>query len=153
MRNVYVQTNEEENRVIAFRREDGGALTRLGDFPTGGAGDGHPHLTSQGSVVLAGDGRLLVANAASGDVSVFTTATDALHVVGTTASGGAPKSIAESTSSTPPTRATPASGSATPGSNRSRVRAATSPPGPTRRKSASHPTARRSWSRTAAQTR
>jgi len=83
-------TKEQENRVIAFRREDDGSLTRLGDFPTGGAGDGVPHLTSQGSVVLAGDGKLLVANAASGDVGVF----DGTELIGTTATGAAPKSIA-----------------------------------------------------------
>ena len=95
MGNVYVQTNEQENRVIAFRREDDGALTRVGDFPTGGAGDGIPHLTSQGSVALTGDGTLLVANAASGDVTVFTTSEDGLELLGKTATGGAPKSIAE----------------------------------------------------------
>jgi 6-phosphogluconolactonase len=89
--NVYVQTNEQDNRVIAFRREEDGSLTRIGDFATGGAGDGHPHLTSQGSVVLTGDGTLLVANAASGDVSVFA----GTELLGTTATGAAPKSIAE----------------------------------------------------------
>jgi 6-phosphogluconolactonase len=93
--NVYVQTNEQDNRVIAFRRADDGSLTRLGAFATGGAGDGVPHLTSQGSVVLSGDGRLLVANPASGDVSVFATRDDGLELIGTTPTGGAPKSIAE----------------------------------------------------------
>src|SRR5688500_5938140 len=69
---VYVQSNESENRVIAFRRGMDGALERIGDFPTGGKGDAMPHLTSQGSVLLTGDGRhLLVTIAASDDVSVF----------------------------------------------------------------------------------
>ena len=95
MGNVYVQTNEQDNRVIAFRREQDGSLSRVGDFPTGGAGDGVPHLTSQGSVALTGDGTLLVANAASGDVSVFGTAGEAPQLIGTTATGGAPKSVAE----------------------------------------------------------
>jgi len=93
--NVYVQTNEQDNQIVAFQREDDGSLTRVGAFSTGGAGDGAPHLTSQGSVVIAGDGRLLVANASSGDVSVFATRVDRLDLLGTTPTGGAPKSIAE----------------------------------------------------------
>jgi 6-phosphogluconolactonase (cycloisomerase 2 family) len=93
---VYVQTNEPENRVIAFRREADGSLAQLGAFAAGGAGHGVPHLTSQGSVVLAGDGRhLLVTNAASGDVSVFATSADGLELVQTIATGDAPKSVAE----------------------------------------------------------
>jgi len=93
--NLYVQTNEQDNKVIAFRRDEDGSLTRLGAFATGGAGDGVPHLTSQGSVVLAGDGQLLIANAASGDVSVFATAADGVELIGTTSTGAAPKSVAE----------------------------------------------------------
>ncbi len=94
---VYVQTNEPENRVIAFRRGADGTLERIGDVATGGAGTNVPHLTSQGSVVLTGDGRhLLVANAASDDVSVFEVGEDGSpkHVQ-TIAAGSAPKSIAE----------------------------------------------------------
>ena len=70
---VYVQTNEAEgNRVIAFGRDADGTLSELGAYETGGRGDGGPHLTSQGSVTLTGDGsHLLVTNAGSGDVSVF----------------------------------------------------------------------------------
>jgi 6-phosphogluconolactonase (cycloisomerase 2 family) len=94
---VYVQTNEPENRVIAFRRGVDGALAELGAYATGGAGNGAPHLQSQGSVVLSGDGRrLLVANAASGDVSVFAVAPDGLEVLQTVPAGGAaPTSVAE----------------------------------------------------------
>jgi 6-phosphogluconolactonase len=93
---VYVQTNEPAaNRVIAFRRAADGTLTELGTYPTGGAGDGVPHLTSQGSLILTGDGRhLLVANAGSGDVGVFSVA-DGLELVQTVETGKAPKSIAE----------------------------------------------------------
>ena len=55
---VYVQTNEpERNRILAFRRADDGTLTPSGAYETGGTGDGKPHLTSQGSVVLTGDRR------------------------------------------------------------------------------------------------
>jgi 6-phosphogluconolactonase len=94
---VYVQTNEAENRVIAFRRGMDGALERVGDFPTGGKGDATPHLTSQGSVVLTGDGRhLLVTNAASDEVSVFSIGADGTpSSLGTISVGSAPKSIAE----------------------------------------------------------
>jgi 6-phosphogluconolactonase (cycloisomerase 2 family) len=94
---VYVQTNEPgANRVIAFRRAADGALAELGVYPTGGAGDGVPHLTSQGSVILAGDGRhLLVANPGSGDVSVLTVSDEGLELVQTVGTGRAPKSIAE----------------------------------------------------------
>jgi 6-phosphogluconolactonase (cycloisomerase 2 family) len=94
---VYVQTNEAENKVVAFRRGPDGALERSGEHATGGAGDASPHLTSQGSVVLTGDGRfLLVTNAASDDVSVFAVAADGgLELVGRAPAGPAPKSVAE----------------------------------------------------------
>jgi 6-phosphogluconolactonase len=93
---VYVQTNEPENAVIAFRRDGEGALALLGSFPTGGSGDAKPHLTSQGSVVLSGDGRsLLVSNVASDDISVFSVREEGLALVGRTSAGRAPKSIAE----------------------------------------------------------
>jgi 6-phosphogluconolactonase (cycloisomerase 2 family) len=94
---VYVQTNEaDENRVIAFRRGPEGSLSDLGVYPTGGRGDGTPHLTSQGSVVLTGDGsRLLVTNAGSGDVSVFAVERDGLVLLELVHTGAAPKSVAE----------------------------------------------------------
>ena len=94
---LFVQTNEPTNRVIAFGRNAEGALSQAGAYETGGAGDGKPHLTSQGSVALTGDGRhLLVANAASDDVSVFAVQADgALRLLGRAAAGSAPKSITE----------------------------------------------------------
>jgi 6-phosphogluconolactonase len=68
---VYVQTNDADvNEVIAFRRGGDGRIERSGAYPTGGKGNGKPHLASQSSVVLAGD-RLFIANAGSDDVSVF----------------------------------------------------------------------------------
>lgn len=94
---VYTQTNERgRNRLLAFERAADGALSAAGAYQTGGAGDGKPHLTSQGSVVLTGDGRyLLVTNAASGDLSVFAVGADGLTLLGTVEAGGAPKSVAE----------------------------------------------------------
>jgi 6-phosphogluconolactonase len=95
---VFVQTNEADgNAVIAFRRGPDGHLSRRESQTTGGRGDGAPHLTSQGSVVLTGNAtRLLVTNAGSDDVSVFAVGDDDLVLVETVPSGGAaPKSVAE----------------------------------------------------------
>jgi 6-phosphogluconolactonase (cycloisomerase 2 family) len=94
---VFVQTNEAENRVIAFRRGGDGALERTGDVATGGSGDGVPHLTSQGSVTLTGDGRhLLATNAGSDDLSVFSVQEDAtVSPLSRVPVGSAPKSVAE----------------------------------------------------------
>src|SRR5262245_11271786 len=93
---VYVQTNEPDNRVVAFDRAADGALTELGSYATGGKGDAVPHLTSQGSVVLTGDGaHLLVTNAGGDDLSVFAVGADGLDLVTTVMTGAAPKSVAE----------------------------------------------------------
>ncbi|MGA9162523.1 MAG: beta-propeller fold lactonase family protein [Actinomycetota bacterium] len=94
---VYIQTNEPENRVVAFARARDGTLTELGSYATGGAGDGKAHLTSQGSVLLSGDGRyLLVTNVASDEVSVLRVDGAEPELIQTVASGGvAPKSLAE----------------------------------------------------------
>jgi len=94
---VFVQTNEADgNRVIAFRRDADGSLSELGSYATGGAGDGTPHLTSQGSVVLSSDGaHLFVTNAGSGDVSVLAVNENGLALVDTVTTGPSPKSVAE----------------------------------------------------------
>ncbi len=94
---VYVQTNDASpNQVVAFRRDGAGALTRLGSYATGGRGTGEPHLPSQGSLAIPGDGRfLLVVNAGSDDVSVFEVGMDGLSLVDRVPSGGAaPTSVA-----------------------------------------------------------
>src|SRR5215213_11274459 len=76
---VYVQTNTAPNEVISFRRAGDGSLDRIGSVATGGEGEGSPHLTSQGSVALTRDGRhLLVTNATSDDLSVFSVVAVAL---------------------------------------------------------------------------
>src|SRR6266511_1252243 len=94
---VYAQTNDADaNEVIAFRRNDDGTLAALGGHATGGRGTGKAHLPSQGSVTLTGDGRfLLVTNGGSGDVAVFRVEDERLELVGTTATGEGPVSIAE----------------------------------------------------------
>lgn len=94
---VFVQTNEKDsNRVLAFRRGVDGALDKLADYPTGGAGLGAAHLGSQGSVILtAGQRFLLVTNAGSDDVAVFAV-DDELRLVQTAPSNGAmPVSVTE----------------------------------------------------------
>jgi 6-phosphogluconolactonase (cycloisomerase 2 family) len=97
MGGVFVQTNEERNRVLAFARDADGGLGEPASYETGGRGSMAPHLPSQGSVVLSADRRfLLVANAGSGDLSVFRVDGARLELVATVASGGeAPRSIAE----------------------------------------------------------
>ncbi|HYZ47097.1 MAG TPA: beta-propeller fold lactonase family protein [Actinomycetota bacterium] len=94
---VYVQTNAAPNEVIAFRRADDGSLDRISSVATGGDGDGSPHLQSQGSVTLTGDDRhLLVTNAASDDVSVFTVAADgSIELRERVPTGATPRSVDE----------------------------------------------------------
>jgi len=90
---IFVQTNDAEaNTVVAFRREPDGRLTRLGETPTGGRGNGMPHLPSQGSLTIAGD-NLLVANAGSGELSVLAIETNALTLTDRAPTGGAPVSV------------------------------------------------------------
>src|SRR5215211_1637002 len=94
---VYVQTNAAPNEVIAFRRDADGSLDRIESVATGGDGDGSPHLQSQGSVTLTGDGQyLLVTNAASGDLSVFSVAADgSIELRERVHTGATPRSVAE----------------------------------------------------------
>src|ERR687884_424542 len=95
---VYVQTNAAPNEVIAFRRADDGSLDLIGSVATGGEGDRTPHLQSQGSVTLTGDGRhLLVTNAASDDLSVFSVAADgSIELRERVHTGATPRSVDES---------------------------------------------------------
>jgi 6-phosphogluconolactonase len=94
---VYVQTNAAPNEVIAFRRAADGSLDLIGSVATGGDGDGSPHLQSQGSVTLTGDGQyLLVTNAATGDLSVFSVAADgSIELRERVHTGSTPRSVAE----------------------------------------------------------
>src|SRR5215203_2883529 len=94
---VYVQSNEAPNEVIAFRRADDGSLDLIDSVATGGDGDGTPHLTSQGSVTLTGDSQyLLVTNAASEDVSIFSVAKDgSIEFRERVHTGSTPRSVAE----------------------------------------------------------
>jgi 6-phosphogluconolactonase len=94
---IYVQTNAAPNEVIAFRRADDGSLDRICSVATGGEGDATPHLQSQSSVTLTGDGQyLLVTNAASDDVSIFSVAADgSIELRELVHTGSTPRSVAE----------------------------------------------------------
>jgi 6-phosphogluconolactonase len=94
---VYVQTNDAAgNEVLAFERLAGGELAPLGRFATGGRGTGTPHLASQSSIVLTGDGaHLLVVNAGSDELSLFAVEQGGLRLADRVASGGStPTSVA-----------------------------------------------------------
>jgi 6-phosphogluconolactonase len=94
---VYVQSNEADgNRLFLFARSEDGQLSAPSVVSSGGRGDGVPHLTSQASVVLSSDGRLLVTNAGSDDVSLVTVAGEPRVLAVVPAGGSAPKSVAES---------------------------------------------------------
>ena len=93
---IYVQTNDADtNEVIAYDRSGDGRLDQLGRFETGGRGTGVPHLASQSSIVLSDDGAwLLVTNAGSDELTLFSVESDGLELAATIASGGsAPTSI------------------------------------------------------------
>jgi 6-phosphogluconolactonase len=97
MDRIYVQTNDaERNEVVVFDRDAAGRLTQLGRFDTGGRGTGEPHLASQSSVALNGDGSLLfVANAGSGELSLFSVQDIGLRLEGRVSTGGSlPTSVA-----------------------------------------------------------
>jgi 6-phosphogluconolactonase len=94
---IYVQSNDAQaNEVLAYGRAADGALSPAGSVATGGRGTGVPHLASQGSLALTGDGRhLLVVNAGSHDVSLLAVEAGGLRLVDRVASGGsAPTSVA-----------------------------------------------------------
>jgi 6-phosphogluconolactonase len=94
---VYAQTNAAPNEVIAFRRKSDGSLEHISSVATGGEGDGSPHLQSQGSIALTGDGtHLLVTNASSNDLSIFSVAPDgSVELRERVHTGDAPRSVDE----------------------------------------------------------
>ena len=97
MEAVYVQTNDaQKNEIVAYRRESDGSLSKIGSFETGGKGTGKPHLPSQSSIVLSGDGAwLLVTNSGSDTISLFAVEPDGLRLTDNVLSGGGtPTSVA-----------------------------------------------------------
>jgi DNA-binding beta-propeller fold protein YncE len=97
MRTVYTQSNDaDRNEAIAFRSNENGTLSPLGQYVTGGRGSGKPHLASQSSVAVADDGtRLFVTNAGSNQLSVFMIGAEGLELEACLPSGGeSPTSVA-----------------------------------------------------------
>ncbi|MBE7209814.1 MAG: beta-propeller fold lactonase family protein [Gluconacetobacter diazotrophicus] len=96
---VFAASNARNgNEITMYARNPRGALRLVGTFPTGGRGEGgiNDPLQSSASVVATPDHRfLLVANAGSGDVSVFRILPEGLALASVTPSGGGnPVSIA-----------------------------------------------------------
>ena len=96
---VYVMTNKSpHNSIATFRRAGDGALTFSHETPTGGSGtgpNGADPLGSQDSLVLSGDGLVLLAvNAGSNEISVLGRRGGALRLLSKAFSGGTfPNSI------------------------------------------------------------
>src|SRR6266700_100872 len=97
---VYVMTNKSAgNSVIQYRRSGNGSLTWLNEVANGGNGtgaNGADPLGSQNSLVLGGEGKiLLAANAGSSEVSVLEVINGKLVWRSKSPSGGAfPNSVA-----------------------------------------------------------
>jgi 6-phosphogluconolactonase (cycloisomerase 2 family) len=99
---LFVQTNQPSgNKIAVYDRHWDGTLSFKAKYATGGNGgvaDGAPSdpLASQGSLVTADNGRILLAvNAGSDTVSVFAVSGDHLKLRQVTSSGGSfPASIA-----------------------------------------------------------
>lgn len=92
---VYVQTNEASgNAVVAYVRDDEGALTYDETVSTGGRGIAPTGLGSQASLAISDDGaRLLVVNAGSDDVSLFDITADGLALADVQQVGDRPVSV------------------------------------------------------------
>jgi 6-phosphogluconolactonase len=97
---VYVMTNNKpQNSIIQFRRANDGSLTRVREVASGGSGTGATGvdpLGSQDSLVLSGDGHILLAvNAGSDEISVLEAEHDRLRLRDKVPSRGVfPNSIA-----------------------------------------------------------
>jgi 6-phosphogluconolactonase (cycloisomerase 2 family) len=97
---VYVMTNKSTgNSVIQYRRSGNGSLSSPSEVTTGGTGtgaNGADPLGSQNSLVLGGEGKiLLAANAGSNEISVLGVINDKLVWLSKSPSGGTfPNSVA-----------------------------------------------------------
>jgi 6-phosphogluconolactonase (cycloisomerase 2 family) len=86
---VYTMDNEAgNNHVLAWSRAQNGSLSGPFSYATGGAGTGSG-LSSQGAVLLSHDARwLLVCNAGSDEISVFSVSRHGLELTDKASSGG-----------------------------------------------------------------
>ena len=86
---VYVNTNATANAIWVYTHGSDGMLAFAGAYPTQGAGSNAADLSSQGSVALSKNGRLLFAvNAGSNEVTSFRVNAGALTFVQKVSSGG-----------------------------------------------------------------
>jgi 6-phosphogluconolactonase (cycloisomerase 2 family) len=90
---VYIMSNQNPaNSILQFQRAANGALSFVREVATGGSGtgaNGADPLGSQDSLILNGDGQLLVAaNAVSNDLSVLNARNGQLTWLSKTSSGG-----------------------------------------------------------------
>lgn len=95
---VFAATNDaNKNEVVMYARSETGALEYVGNFATGGRGEGgiNDPLQSQRSLVLSNDHRFLLAvNAGSSTISVFQVNASGLRLLGVEPShGGNPVSV------------------------------------------------------------
>lgn len=97
---VFVMTNAaSNNQILAYARQEDGALQSAGAVSTGGNGSGGTvdPLKSQGSLILSADHRFLFAvNAGSGSISAFRVDGASLTLVDMENSGGSsPTALAQ----------------------------------------------------------
>jgi len=93
---VYVNTNATANAIWVYTHGSDGMLTFAGAYPTQGAGSNAADLSSQASVALSKNGKLLFAvNAGSNEITSFRVNAGALTFVQKVSSGGTfPVSVA-----------------------------------------------------------
>jgi 6-phosphogluconolactonase len=97
---VYIMSNQNPaNSILQFQRAANGALSFVREVATGGSGtgaNGADPLGSQDSLILSGDGQLLLAaNADSSDITVLNARNGQLTWLSKTSSGGDfPNSVA-----------------------------------------------------------
>jgi 6-phosphogluconolactonase (cycloisomerase 2 family) len=95
---VFVATNDaNHNEVVMYSRSETGALKYVGNFATGGRGQGgiNDPLQAESSMLLSGDHHyLLVVNAGSSTLSLFEVCDDGLRLLETKPTeGGNPVSV------------------------------------------------------------
>ncbi|KAL7898920.1 nitrous oxide reductase [Trichoderma sp. SZMC 28014] len=90
---VFALTNAVNNAVVAFNRDADGTLTKTGEYPTGGHGQG-VDFDSQGSLQLSADHKFLYAvNPASDEVTVYSVNGSSLKKIQSIYAGDQPLSI------------------------------------------------------------
>lgn len=90
---VFALTNAVNNAVIAFNRNADGTLTKTGEYPTGGHGQG-VDFDSQGGLQLSADHKFLYAvNPASDEVTVYEVNGSSLKKIQSIYAGDQPLSI------------------------------------------------------------